>query len=200
MDTFFISHGSPTQAINEKLPARDFLKSWQERVFPERPKAVLVICGHWDTSEPAVSVVNGPNDVIYDFYGFPEPMHEVGIFSFLHLLDLVLFFLERIHEWREITYALWDCLLKLHLPTWTLGKESLLSERSQLPHKILKGNFRLTSSVIAYSALTPLPRVIPWQAPSICAKEGGLAPLCVQAVLSFVCVCKRFLVAKLPWL
>lgn len=105
MDTFFISHGSPTLAINDKLPARDFLKSWQEKVFPERPKAVLVISGHWDTSEPAVSVINGPNDVIYDFYGFPEPMYEVGIFSFLHLLDRVLFFLERIHEWREITYA-----------------------------------------------------------------------------------------------
>lgn len=92
------------QSMTSYLP--EISLSPGKRVFPERPKAVLVISGHWDTSEPAVSVINGPNDVIYDFYGFPEPMYEVGIFSFLHLLDRVLFFLERIHEWREITYAL----------------------------------------------------------------------------------------------
>lgn len=44
-----ISHGSPTLGF-----------------FWERPKSILVIPGHWDTPEPAVSLINGPKDVIYD--------------------------------------------------------------------------------------------------------------------------------------
>lgn len=77
MDTFYISHGSPTLSIDDSLPARHFLKSWQKQVFPQKPKAILVVSGHWETSEPTVNVVHGPNDVIYDFYNFPKPMYEL---------------------------------------------------------------------------------------------------------------------------
>ncbi|XP_010256312.1 PREDICTED: extradiol ring-cleavage dioxygenase-like [Nelumbo nucifera] len=77
MDTFFISHGSPTLSIDDSLPARHFLKSWQQKIFTERPKSILVISGHWETNEPSVNVISGPNDVIYDFYGFPKPMYKL---------------------------------------------------------------------------------------------------------------------------
>ncbi|KAH8510910.1 hypothetical protein POPTR_004G135200v4 [Populus trichocarpa] len=76
MDTVYISHGSPMMAIDESIPARQFLKSWQQTVLKERPKAILVISGHWDTKEPTVNVVN-INDTIYDFYGFPKPMYQL---------------------------------------------------------------------------------------------------------------------------
>ncbi|OVA20953.1 Extradiol ring-cleavage dioxygenase [Macleaya cordata] len=77
MDTFFLSHGSPTLSIDETLPARHFLKSWQDKVFPnEKPKSILIISGHWETSDPTVNVVNR-NDTIYDFYGFPKPMYQL---------------------------------------------------------------------------------------------------------------------------
>lgn len=68
-DTFYISHGAPTLAIDKSIPARHFLQSWKDKVFPQKPKAILVISGHWDTSFPAVNIVHR-NDTIYDFYGF----------------------------------------------------------------------------------------------------------------------------------
>ncbi|RZC73414.1 hypothetical protein C5167_048895 [Papaver somniferum] len=76
MDTFFISHGSPTLSIDDSLPARHFLKSFQEKIFPERPKSILIISGHWETAEPTVNIVK-VNDTIYDFYGFPKPMYQL---------------------------------------------------------------------------------------------------------------------------
>ena len=74
-DTFYISHGSPTLAIDESIPARQFLKSWKE-VYPQKPTAILVISGHWDTSVPTVNAVDR-NDTIYDFYGFPKALYKV---------------------------------------------------------------------------------------------------------------------------
>jgi len=74
MDTYFISHGSPTLAI-EELPARHFLLDWG-KILADKPKAILVISGHWDTSVPCVNVVSR-NSTIYDFYGFPREMYQL---------------------------------------------------------------------------------------------------------------------------
>ncbi|CAK9165848.1 unnamed protein product [Ilex paraguariensis] len=76
-ETFYISHGSPTLSIDDSLPARHFLKSFKEKVFNQRPNSILVISGHWETSEPTVNVVSGRNETIYDFYGFPKSMYKV---------------------------------------------------------------------------------------------------------------------------
>ena len=76
-DTFYISHGSPTLPIDESIPARQFLKSWKE-VYPQKPTAILVISGHWDTAVPTVNAVDR-NDTIYDFYGFPKALYKVCI-------------------------------------------------------------------------------------------------------------------------
>ncbi|OMP11849.1 Extradiol ring-cleavage dioxygenase, class III enzyme, subunit B [Corchorus olitorius] len=67
--------GSPTMSIDESLPARPFLQSWQDKVFGQTPKAILVISGHWDTSFPTVNIVEC-NDIIYDFYGFDDALYE----------------------------------------------------------------------------------------------------------------------------
>ncbi|KAJ6805890.1 4,5-DOPA dioxygenase extradiol-like [Iris pallida] len=78
MDTFFVSHGSPTLCIDDGIPARHFFKSWREHVLREpAPTAILVVSGHWETSVPTVSAVRGANDTIYDFYGFPKPMYQL---------------------------------------------------------------------------------------------------------------------------
>ncbi|KAK9167736.1 hypothetical protein Scep_002927 [Stephania cephalantha] len=76
MDTFFLSHGSPMLAIDEKLPARHFLQTWQGEVFRDRPTAVLMVSAHWDTSDPCVNVVDR-NSTIHDFYNFPKPMYQL---------------------------------------------------------------------------------------------------------------------------
>ncbi|XP_011089345.1 4,5-DOPA dioxygenase extradiol [Sesamum indicum] len=76
-ETFYISHGSPTLSIDDSLPARHFLKSFRQKVLTEKPKAILIISGHWETSEPAVNAVSGPCETIYDFYGFPDVMYKL---------------------------------------------------------------------------------------------------------------------------
>ncbi|KAL5993344.1 hypothetical protein ACLOJK_014268 [Asimina triloba] len=77
MDTFFISHGSPTLAIDESLPARHFLRSWQDKVFRPKPQTILMISAHWQTADPTVNVIDRNNDTIYDFYGFPKRMYQL---------------------------------------------------------------------------------------------------------------------------
>uniref|UniRef100_K3XRS1 Extradiol ring-cleavage dioxygenase class III enzyme subunit B domain-containing protein n=1 Tax=Setaria italica TaxID=4555 RepID=K3XRS1_SETIT len=59
MDTFYISHGSPTLSIDDSLPARHFLKSWVPTGLagPQPPSAILVVSGHWETDTPAVNVI-----------------------------------------------------------------------------------------------------------------------------------------------
>ncbi|KAK1587635.1 hypothetical protein Q3G72_015159 [Acer saccharum] len=76
MDTFYISHGSPTLSIDDSLPARHFLQAWKDKVFAEKPNSILVISGHWETHFPTVNVVDR-NDTIYDFYGFPDKMYQL---------------------------------------------------------------------------------------------------------------------------
>ncbi|XP_022876608.1 extradiol ring-cleavage dioxygenase-like [Olea europaea var. sylvestris] len=76
-ETFYISHGSPTLSIDDSLPARSFLQSFRQKVFSEKPKSILVISGHWETSEPTVNTIAGVNNIIYDFYGFPEKMYKL---------------------------------------------------------------------------------------------------------------------------
>lgn len=75
-ETFYLSHGSPTLSIDDSLPARHFYKSWKEKVYGEKPKAILMISAHWDTAVPAVNIVNS-NETIYDFYGFPDEMYKI---------------------------------------------------------------------------------------------------------------------------
>lgn len=81
METFFISHGSPTLPIDESLQVRHFLEAWKEQVFLRKPNSILVISAHWETDVPTVNVVR-QNDTIYDFYGFPEQLYKVQLLLF----------------------------------------------------------------------------------------------------------------------
>lgn len=104
-ETFYISHGSPTLAIDETIPAWKFLTSWKE-VFPERPSAILVISGHWDTSVPTVNVVNH-NETIHDFGGFPRSMYKVCLFLCTFAVCLM--------SMISIIFILYDINFKLYL-------------------------------------------------------------------------------------
>ncbi|XP_010999706.1 PREDICTED: extradiol ring-cleavage dioxygenase-like isoform X3 [Populus euphratica] len=73
METFYLSHGAPTLAIDETAPASQFFKSSQQSVYKEKPSSILVISVHWET-EPTVSVVDR-NDTIHDF---PKPLYQKG--------------------------------------------------------------------------------------------------------------------------
>ena len=41
-----------------------------------RPKAVLVISGHWETERPTVNVAERPS-LLFDYYGFPEHTYRL---------------------------------------------------------------------------------------------------------------------------
>jgi 4,5-DOPA dioxygenase extradiol len=63
----FVSHGSPTLLFDD-VPARDFLIGLG-RSLP-RPKAILVVSAHWETSRPALNAV-AVNETIHAFWRLP---------------------------------------------------------------------------------------------------------------------------------
>ncbi|XP_002984954.2 extradiol ring-cleavage dioxygenase [Selaginella moellendorffii] len=74
MDVFYVSHGSPMLPF-EEIPARDFFKG-MAKLVKHKPKAILMVSGHWETRDPMVSTT-ARNPTIHDFYGFPRELYEL---------------------------------------------------------------------------------------------------------------------------
>ncbi|MDB5823582.1 MAG: dioxygenase [Herminiimonas sp.] len=73
--TFFLSHGGGPWPYVDGMKER-FAKTESEfrklpGLLPSKPKAVLVITGHWEASEFTVSTAEQPR-MEYDYSGFPE--------------------------------------------------------------------------------------------------------------------------------
>ncbi len=69
----FVSHGSPMLALTA-TPARSFLTGLAAGL--PRPRAILVISAHWETTTPMVNAV-ARNKTIHDFFGFPQVLYEL---------------------------------------------------------------------------------------------------------------------------
>lgn len=68
----FIGHGTPLNAFMENK----FTKEWEKLAQTiKKPKAILVVSAHWETTFSAVSTSVKP-PIIYDFYGFPDFMYK----------------------------------------------------------------------------------------------------------------------------
>jgi len=72
MPVLFVSHGAPTLLI-DGTKAEAFFRE-VVKGFP-KPRGILVISGHWEEKEFAVSTIK-KQKTIYDFYGFPNELYE----------------------------------------------------------------------------------------------------------------------------
>ncbi len=77
MPVVFVGHGSPMNAIDDNRFSRAFTELGRtlENNFG-RPRAILAISAHWETSTTAFSS-NAQPPTIHDFGGFPPKLHAV---------------------------------------------------------------------------------------------------------------------------
>lgn len=88
--TYFVSHGSPT-FLYETDPygdkgARQFLRKWGKNLMESwKPDYLIVLSAHWQAdAENGPNLVeiavpkeqDGENELIYDFYGFPNHLYQ----------------------------------------------------------------------------------------------------------------------------
>jgi aromatic ring-opening dioxygenase catalytic subunit (LigB family) len=74
--TLFIPHGAGPCFFMDRLGpegAWDRMAAWLRAVpemLPERPRALLIVSGHWEEDGPLLTGAASP-PLIYDYYGFP---------------------------------------------------------------------------------------------------------------------------------
>ena len=81
MPVYFLSHGGGPWPYVESM-RQQFAKTEREFIalpkrLPAKPKAVLVITGHWEEQEFTVSTAEHP-PMAYDYYGFPEHTYHIN--------------------------------------------------------------------------------------------------------------------------
>ena len=72
LPALFIGHGSPMNAIEDN----EFSRRWRQlgQTLP-KPKAILCVSAHWETS--GVFVTAHPNpETLHDFHGFPQALFD----------------------------------------------------------------------------------------------------------------------------
>ncbi len=77
--TFFISHGGGPWPWMEYRPGIDKLARFLQELpatLVQKPKALLVISGHWEEANFSVMTSEHP-PMVYDYYGFPEHTYQI---------------------------------------------------------------------------------------------------------------------------
>lgn len=79
--TFYLSHGGgpwPYMDEESRGPYARLEQSLRElpRQLPDRPRAILIVSGHWEERSFAVMAGAAP-PMVYDYGGFPEEMYHI---------------------------------------------------------------------------------------------------------------------------
>ncbi|WP_137701111.1 DODA-type extradiol aromatic ring-opening family dioxygenase [Marimonas lutisalis] len=81
MPTYFISHGGGpwpwVPAMREKFAALEDSFKRMIGELPEKPKAVLMISGHWEEDDAYTVMHAAKPPMVYDYYGFPAHTYEI---------------------------------------------------------------------------------------------------------------------------
>ena len=77
MPTYYIPHGGgPCFFIDWPFGDKNTwkkLENWLRKFpksLPEKPTALVIVSGHWQTANPTVTSIEEPR-LIYDYHGFP---------------------------------------------------------------------------------------------------------------------------------
>jgi 4,5-DOPA dioxygenase extradiol len=73
MQSLFLAHGSPMNAIEDKEYTR-FLEHFGRTL---NPKAIVIFTAHWESEVLTISASDQPYETIYDFYGFPDELYQI---------------------------------------------------------------------------------------------------------------------------
>jgi aromatic ring-opening dioxygenase catalytic subunit (LigB family) len=81
MPALFIPHGGGpsffmTGDRKQRYQATEDFLSGIQTALPERPRAILIITAHWETSVPSFTGAANPA-LIYDYYGFPPETYAL---------------------------------------------------------------------------------------------------------------------------
>lgn len=81
MPTFYLTHGGGpwsymTGAMRQHFAKLESSLKQVPRQLPIKPKAILVISGHWEENDFAVMASPNP-PMVYDYGGFPEEMYHI---------------------------------------------------------------------------------------------------------------------------
>lgn len=77
---YFLSHGGGpwphVESMRQQFANTERAFAAMPQRLPAKPKAVLVISGHWEAAEFTVSTAAHPG-MEYDYYGFPEHTYQI---------------------------------------------------------------------------------------------------------------------------
>ncbi len=73
MPVGFVGHGNPLNVVMEQRAAP--WRSWG-RSLP-KPEAVLTVSAHWEDTPVTIGRTERHEQLLYDFYGFPEFMYRL---------------------------------------------------------------------------------------------------------------------------